>query len=121
VEFLGYDIGAWSYGSPRVLSWGEGTKLKVGRFCSIADGVTVLLGRNHRTDWITRYPFTAFWPEAKELQGHIMTRGDVVIENDVWIGLDAVILSRCPDRKWCSHRCEKRRYARRGRLLGWSI
>ncbi len=53
VEYLGYEIGAWSYGSPRVLCWGEGTKLQVGKFCSIADGVTILLGGNHRTDWIT--------------------------------------------------------------------
>lgn len=93
IEYLAYEIGAWSYGNPRVLSWGEGAKLRVGKFCSIADGVTILLGGNHRTDWITTYPFNAFWPEAKEIHGHPMTHGDVVIENDVWIGLDAVILS----------------------------
>ena len=77
----------------RVLSWGEGAKLRVGKFCSIADGVTILLGGNHRTDWITTYPFNVLWPEAKEIHGHPMTHGDVIIENDVWIGLDAVILS----------------------------
>jgi acetyltransferase-like isoleucine patch superfamily enzyme len=68
VEYLGYHIGAWSYGSPRVLSWGEGTKLQVGKFCSIADGVTILLGGNHRTDWITTYPFTAFWRKQRRFR-----------------------------------------------------
>ena len=32
-------------------------KLIVGNFCSIADNVVIYLGGNHRTDWVTTYPF----------------------------------------------------------------
>jgi hypothetical protein len=32
-------------------------KLVVGKFCSIASGVTIYLGGNHRHDWVTTYPF----------------------------------------------------------------
>lgn len=91
--YSAYDIGTWTYGTPTILSWGEGATLRIGKYCAIADGVTILLGGEHRTDWITTYPFNILRAEASHIAGHPTTRGDVVIENDVWIGRDAVILS----------------------------
>ena len=38
----------------------SGRKLTIGRYCSIADKVEILLGGNHRIDWGTTYPFSAF-------------------------------------------------------------
>ena len=68
--------------------------MTIGKFCAIAEGVTVLLGGNHRTDWISTFPFSVLWPEvAGHIKGHPATRGDVVIGNDVWIGWGALILS----------------------------
>ncbi len=90
------EIGDFTYGKPEILHWGEPTKLKIGKFCSIADGVKIFLGGNHRSDWITTYPFSALtteWPEAKDIIGHPASNGNVVIGNDVWIGNGAVILS----------------------------
>jgi acetyltransferase-like isoleucine patch superfamily enzyme len=94
-EFLGdrYRVGEHTYGKPRVLSWGEGTTLTIGRYCSISTSVTIFLGSEHRTDWISTYPFPYFWEEAKSISGHPSTKGDVVIGNDVWIGYGATILS----------------------------
>ena len=37
----------------------SGRKLTIGRYCSIADKVEILLGGNHRIDWVTTYPFSA--------------------------------------------------------------
>lgn len=90
------DIGAHTYGAPRVRWWGEDANLVIGKYCSIAEGVEIYLGGNHRTDWVTTFPFSWFrksWPEARELRGHPATRGDVVIGNDVWLGAGCVILS----------------------------
>ena len=88
------EVGRWTYGMPTVRSWGEGTNLTIGKFCAIADDVTVFLGGNHRTDWISTYPFSVLWPEvAGHIKGHPATRGDVVIGNDVWIGTGVFILS----------------------------
>ena len=86
-------MGQGSYGNPEVLSWGEGTCAIVGKYCSIAPGVTLMLGGEHRVDWVTTYPFSALWPEAKHIQGHPKTKGNILIGNDVWIGKDALILS----------------------------
>ena len=79
------EIGDYTYGNPSILHWGEGAKLKIGKFCSIANDVQIFLGGNHRIDWITTYPFSVLnsWPEAKDIKGHPCTKGDVWIGNDV--------------------------------------
>lgn len=75
--------------------WGEGAQLKIGNFCSIASNITVLLGGNHRTDWVTTYPFghCKNFPDVAPVKGHPKTNGNVVIGNDVWIGSGATIMS----------------------------
>jgi acetyltransferase-like isoleucine patch superfamily enzyme len=91
-----YSIGDYTYGKPTVLEWGEGARLKIGKYCSIAENVTILLGGNHKTDWITTYPFPALYvqfPEANHISGYPSTKGDVEIGNDVWIGFSSMILS----------------------------
>jgi len=88
-----YEVGRGTYGEPSILDWEEHTTLKVGSFCSIAGGVQIFLGGNHRADWITTYPFSVFRETAKHIDGHPASRGDVIIGLDVWIGHGAVILS----------------------------
>ncbi len=88
-----YRIGDHTYGMPKVVSWGEGTSLRIGKYCSIATNVTIFLGSEHRTDWVSTYPFPFLWKEANSISGHPSTRGDVIIGNDVWIGFGATVLS----------------------------
>lgn len=92
----GFEIGEFSYGRPKVRFPETGCKLTIGRFCSIADRVEILLGGNHRTDWITTYPFAALpelWPRGDKDADVHASRGDVAIGHDVWIGSDVMILS----------------------------
>jgi acetyltransferase-like isoleucine patch superfamily enzyme len=96
VEKHGWTIGEFSYGRLRVRHWGEPVALRVGRFCSFADGVEILLGGNHRLDFGSTYPFHAFpdlWPDVSTPDRFPYARGDVVIGSDVWIGSGATILS----------------------------
>lgn len=88
-----YEIGVGSYGMPVVHDWSEGSSLRIGSYCSIAHNVQILLGGQHRIDWISSYPFPAYLPEAGHIQDFGGTRGDVVIGNDVWLCTDATILS----------------------------
>lgn len=92
-KYTNYSIGRFTYGEPIVREWDEGTTLKIGSFCSIASDVTILLGGNHNTDWVTTFPFSVLFDEFKHIAGHPVTKGDVVIGNDVWIGTGALILS----------------------------
>lgn len=80
----------------KIHSWGETAKLVVGNFCSIADTVHIYLGGNHRTDWVTTYPFGHVNKHIFNTfngVGHPTTKGDVIIGNDVWIGDNVVIMS----------------------------
>ena len=91
-----YHIGEYTYGYPTVLHWGENANLYIGKFCSIANNVTIFLGGEHRTDWISTYPFNVInkdFPNAQNISGHPKTKGDVCIGNDVWIGNGATIMS----------------------------
>ena len=71
-----------------------GDKLIIGKFCSIASGVTFIMnGGNHCTDWFTNYPFPVFghgWEHA--MPQDWPNKGDTVIGNDVWLGYGATIM-----------------------------
>ena len=72
----------------------ENDKLIIGKFCSIASDVKFIMnGGNHRTDWLTNYPFPIFggsWEIA--MPDSWPNKGDTIIGNDVWIGYNATIM-----------------------------
>jgi acetyltransferase-like isoleucine patch superfamily enzyme len=89
-------FGKYSYGKPNIIWNNDQAKLVIGNFCSIASNVNIYLGGNHRTDWITTYPFGHIHQDKfTEFNGigHPSTKGDVIIGNDVWIGSNVTIMS----------------------------
>lgn len=88
-----YRIGRGSYGDLVVARYKGDAQLVMGAWCSVAANVQVMLGGEHRMDWVTTYPFNAMDPRFADLEGHPRTKGDVVIGNDVWLGREAMILS----------------------------
>lgn len=88
-----FHIGDKSYGNPRIHFSGSGAALVVGKYVSVADNVNIMLGGEHRTDWVTTYPLNLYYPEWSTIKGHPSTKGDVIIGNDVWIGRDVIVLS----------------------------
>lgn len=88
-----FKIGRETYGNPKVHTWGEGATLGIGSFTSIASGVQIFLGGEHRVDWVTTFPFNILWKEGKDIPGHPKTKGNVQIGNDVWIATEAIIMS----------------------------
>lgn len=43
-----YIIGEYTYGNPKIYDWNDGGGLTIGKYTSIADEVTILLGGNHQ-------------------------------------------------------------------------
>ncbi len=89
-------IEEYTYGKEHIVarSWGEGTTYSIGKFCSIADNVTLFLGGNHHAEWISTYPFFVFYPENNiNNVSTVTTKGNITIENDVWIGSNVTIMS----------------------------
>jgi acetyltransferase-like isoleucine patch superfamily enzyme len=88
--------GKYTYGTP-IIHWGSNNaKLVVGNFCSIAANVNIYLGGNHRTDWVTTYPFGHIHQKKFNIFngiGHPSSKGNVIIGNDVWIASNVTIMS----------------------------
>ena len=93
-KFPGQKIGPFSYGEMIVFRYGDSdANLEIGNYCSFAADVKIFLGGEHRTDWVSTYPFNALHPEFSHIEGHPRSKGDVRIGNDVWLGRGAVVLS----------------------------
>jgi len=73
-----------------------GDKLIIGKFCAIARGVRFIMnGANHKLSGISTYPFQIFgagWEKVMPDMKDLPYKGDTVIENDVWIGYEALIM-----------------------------
>jgi virginiamycin A acetyltransferase len=71
-----------------------GDRLIIGKFCSIATGVKFIMnGGNHRTDWLTNYPFPIFEGDwAAAMPDSWPNKGNTVVGNDVWIGHGATLM-----------------------------
>ncbi len=70
-------------------------KLIIGKFCQIAAGVEfVMNGANHQMNAVSTFPFYTLegWEMLPPAKTDMPLKGDTVIENDVWIGQNAVIL-----------------------------
>jgi acetyltransferase-like isoleucine patch superfamily enzyme len=93
-----YIIGEFTYGEPNVYFKTENSNLIIGKYCSIAGNVTIFLGGNHPLDWVSTYPFSSdYFEKDFPFFNHIsdcnISKGDVIIGNDVWIGYGSLILS----------------------------
>lgn len=96
-DLADYDIGRYSWGHLTVSSRGPGTTMSIGQFCSFAYGTHIVLGGEHRADFVSTYRFPAYAP-FNQTHRHLadvtsVSRGGVVIGNDVWLGHQALVLS----------------------------
>lgn len=92
-RFPEFEIGARSYGLRDIVRYDDTTRLTIGNYCSFGAGVRIILGGEHRHDWVTTYPFNVLDARFGHIKGHPHSKGDVRIGNDVWVGRDAMILS----------------------------
>lgn len=85
------EVGIMTYGNLDVRTWGnKDEKLIIGSYVSIAQGVTFILGGNHRYDTLSTYPFKVMVLGEKE---EALTKGAIVVEDDVWIAVGVIVLS----------------------------
>lgn len=85
-------VGKGTYGHINIRwFWNKDEKLTIGHFCSIAEGVTFLTGGNHTLDTVSTFPFGHYYHVGKP--HYAPTKGPIHIGDDVWIGMNAIILS----------------------------
>ena len=83
-------VGKCTYGALRIVNWNNKHKLRIGNYCSIAQNVTFILDADHYVKHLSTYPFKRLIISG-ELEG--VSKGDIIIEDDVWIGYGVTILS----------------------------
>lgn len=74
-----------------------GDKLIIGKFCAIAEGARFIMnGANHPLSGLSTYPFNIFgggWEKGFDPETwRNEVRGNTVVGNDVWIGMEAIIM-----------------------------
>ncbi len=97
-----YDNGAL------VWRWSKHERLIIGKYCSIAFGVQFLCGDgHHQNDAVSTFPLLRHMFEPNEMitldgisrtrfewdEKKAISKGPIVIGNDVWIGQNAIVLS----------------------------
>ncbi|MEI7474769.1 MAG: CatB-related O-acetyltransferase [bacterium] len=92
-------VGKKTYGPLDVHTFGHPQeKLTIGNYVSIASGVTFLLGGNHPYEGFSTFPFLVKNFGYKE---EAATKGPIIVKDDVWIGLNSIILSGVTIGKGC--------------------
>lgn len=83
--------GCHSYAELNVVAFNTFSRLIIGNYCSVAQKVTFVLDADHRIDTISTYPFKVKLLHSQQFEA--TSKGDIVVEDDVWIGYGATILS----------------------------
>lgn len=88
-------IGRYCYAieTPKIYFYGGiQCTLTIGNFVSFGPNVTIIVGGEHRKEWISTYPFAEIFEDVKQAEC-VKTKGNIVIGSDVWIGAKVTILS----------------------------
>lgn len=85
-------VGHHSYGDLHVVWLAPlSTKLVIGNYCSLGPDVKFLVGGDHNYHRISTWPFQSLVYHQPTL-GNEKNR-DIVVEDDVWIGMESLIMS----------------------------
>lgn len=83
-------VGDWSYGPLRIISSSPSPSVRIGRFCSIAEGVSFVTCNEHPLDHLSTFPFRV--KVLGESGPEAFSKGGITVDDDVWIGYGATIL-----------------------------
>ena len=84
-------VGNYTYGGLNVLTFDNEKQLKIGHCCSIAPGVVFVLSAEHYLNHISSFPFKVKVLQTEQYEA--ISKGNIIVEDDVWIGQNAIILS----------------------------
>ena len=90
-DFEKVRVGKYSYGELNIIDFGGNCNLYIGNYVSIAQQVSFILNADHYINHISTFPY-----KVKVLQNtstESFGKGDIEIQDDVWIGYGAKIMS----------------------------
>ena len=92
------DRGTYFDRNVNIITWSDDYKIVLGKYNSIGRDCNFFLHSYHRGDWVTTSsqllgPVTPEIAEMHMKMGHPTCKGDIIVENDVWIGMNVMIMS----------------------------
>ncbi len=90
-DFNCVEIGTGTYGELNVVDFGGKYRLIIQNYVSIAQNVTFILNAEHYINHISTYPFKVKLLQL--LDSESFGKGNIIIDNDVWIGYGTTIMS----------------------------
>lgn len=83
-------VGKKTYGELNIINHSDSYRLFLGNYVSIAPEVLFIVCGDHSIHHISTYPFKVRYRFQKQ---EALSKGDIVVGDDVWIGARATILS----------------------------
>lgn len=83
-------VGKCTYGNVYALTFDNTSKLLIGNFCSIGPNVSFIVSADHYSNHISTFPYKVKIC-GEQFEG--VSKGDIIVDDDVWIGYGAAILS----------------------------
>lgn len=84
-------LGTYGVGEKTALLFRNDDRVVIGKYCSVAYGVTIVASGEHNYRGAANFPFAAVF--QGDVDRDTFSKGPVRIGNDVWIGANATILS----------------------------
>jgi len=84
-------VGNYTYGGIQIYNYNRGQCIRIGNYCSIAKDVMFILNADHPTNNISTFPFKVMAVHTEEYEAS--SKGDIIVDDDVWIGYRVTILS----------------------------
>lgn len=86
-------IGKCTYGRINVKNDRKDCKVVIGNYCSVANNVMFLVAQEHVSNRISTYPFKQMLGLSSKDYRDAVSKGNIIVDDDVWIGYGATILS----------------------------
>ncbi len=84
-------IGSYSYAHINVVSFNHNSRINIGHFCSVAQNVKFIIDAEHSLKTISTFPFKVKC--IGNVDEEALSKGNINIMDDVWIGYGVTILS----------------------------
>lgn len=89
--FSNVNVGKGTYGDLYILINNMNYSCSIGSYCSIGPDVKFLVSSDHHLERISTYPFEMMFNRTHNVDSK--SKGNIVVDDDVWIGAGAIILS----------------------------
>jgi len=83
-------VGCATYGGLNIINFSNNKKLYIGNYCSIGPDVLFIVCGDHNFNYVSGFPFKVRYGLEKY---EASSKGDIIVEDDVWIAARATILS----------------------------